>query len=205
MYGGSDDARADTKAQSDARKRNGALMNEQLSAEQKARLARLEAVPGEKIMVVGIKRYLSIVTVSAILGKSRSAVSKWCDNGAVFSGVKRSPVHYKSCYLVPLEEVERVILEDALPRPGNPRFETNATNPYPPRQASPHYRRISKECELFLSSLSNGEGGEVLLEEGDRKGSVRRYLEQAAARMGAAIRFFRTAQDRIVFTIETSQ
>lgn len=105
-------------------------MSEQLSAEQKARLARLEAVPGEKIMTVGIKRYLSIATVAEILGKSRSAVGKWCNRGDVFIGVKRSPVEYKGCYMVPLEEVERVILEDDLPKPGNPRFAIGAAYPY---------------------------------------------------------------------------
>lgn len=105
-------------------------MSEQLSAEQKARLARLEAVPGEKIMTVGIKRYLSIATVAEVLSKSRSAVGKWCHNGNVFIGVKRSPVEYNRCYLVPLEEVERVILEDDLPKPGNPRFSIGAPFPY---------------------------------------------------------------------------
>lgn len=105
-------------------------MSEQLSAEQKARLERLEAVPSEKIMAVGIKRYLSIATAAEVLGKSRSAVGKWCNHGNVFVGVKRSPVPYKGCYLIPLEEVERVILEDDLPKPGNPRFSSGVAYPY---------------------------------------------------------------------------
>lgn len=123
------------------------MMNEQLSAEQKARLARLEAVPNEKVMTVGIKRYLSIATVSEVLEKSRSAVGKWCHNNTVFTGVKRSPVEYKGCYLIPLEEVERVILEDDLPKPGNPRFSSGAPYPYR-RRGRKKAAESTKEAEI---------------------------------------------------------
>jgi hypothetical protein len=102
----------------------------QLSTEQATRLARLEAIPGEKVMTIGIKQYLSIATTCAVLGKSRSAVSKWCMNKTVFRNVKRSPEEHNGCYLIPLEEVERVILEDALPQVGNPRFVAGAPYPY---------------------------------------------------------------------------
>ncbi len=95
-------------------------MDEQHTAEQKSRLARLRAVPEPQILTVGIRQYLTVATVSEILRRAKSTITKWCRNKTVFERFIKSPERYNGCYLIPFEEVERVINENALPQPGNP-------------------------------------------------------------------------------------
>lgn len=111
--------------------------------QQDSRLVALHSLPPEKILTIGMTRYLSASTVAGILGKTSQSVSAWCRNRDIFRGVRRMPQPYKAPYLIPFDEVERAITEDRLPRPGNPAFRSGRAYPYslPKRERGKHAKR----------------------------------------------------------------
>lgn len=113
---------------------------------QENRLARLYAVPDDKMFTVGARRYLGTAVVSEILTRAKQTVSKWCKLKQVFQGVKQSPEEYNGGYLIPFDEVERVIRENALPQPGNPNWilaGRNNPNPYPKKGTLERKKRVA--------------------------------------------------------------
>lgn len=123
--------------------RKGSVMEQQID-EQDARLARLYALPDEQVRLIGGRRYLGIATVAKLLGKATETVSLWCRKGNVFREVSRSAEEYRPSYLIPYDEIERMIQEDDFPRPGNPAFRTGSAYPYPNRRQK---RKPAKEVE----------------------------------------------------------
>jgi hypothetical protein len=97
-------------------------------------LEQLRSVPPEKILTIGTRRYFGAATVAQLLGKTPQTISIWCRRGIVFREVHRVPEAYKPAYLIPVEEVERVIREQDFPRRGNPAFATGQAYPYPNRR-----------------------------------------------------------------------
>lgn len=135
-------------------------MDEQQRAEQTTRLARLASVPADKFFTVGMSKYLSISTVSAVLGKAKSTVSKWCNTKKVFRRVIQTP-EYNGIYLIPLDEIERVIKEDDLPQPGNPNWIAAGAanpNPYPYKKRNRRKKGNEGQPHKGKGKAANGNG-----------------------------------------------
>lgn len=60
----------------------------------------------------------------------------------------------------------------------------------------------SKEIEAYLKSLAVGDGGLILVEEGERRDTVRRQLQNCARRLRMIVRIRCAGKDRIAFRFE---
>ena len=72
-----------------------------------------------------------------------------------------------------------------------------------PKQPSPETkerRRMVAEFKQFLSSLAPGEGGEIVLKEGENRQKIKNRLLRAAKEVGVELEFIRK-RGRIVFRI----
>lgn len=93
-------------------------------------LEALHSLPDELRSYLGGTYYVSASTAAKVVGRTPQTVSTWCRDNKVFRGVQRVPMEYKPDYLIPVSEVERVILENDFPRPGNPANKHGGKYPY---------------------------------------------------------------------------
>ena len=68
-------------------------------------------------------------------------------------------------------------------------------------QGTSERARIREEYRGYLSQLSVGEGGELVLEEGEKKGTVRSRLNRAARALGIQLEYKRTRDPVVRFRV----
>lgn len=77
--------------------------------------------------------------------------------------------------------------------------------PQPRSARAAERRRIIEEYKQFLSEIAPGEGGEIILEEGDKRQTIKNRLKRAAKDLGIELEFKRK-RGRIVFRVpDTAQ
>lgn len=69
-----------------------------------------------------------------------------------------------------------------------------------PSPRSLERQRALKEMMEFLSQIAPGEGGEIVLEEGDNRLTIKNRLKKAAEKLGVELKFIRKRK-RIVFEV----
>ncbi len=73
-----------------------------------------------------------------------------------------------------------------------------------PSPRSLERQRALQEMKEFLSQIQPGEGGEIVLEEGDNRLTIKNRLKKAAEELGVELKFIRKRK-RIVFQVLEKQ
>ncbi len=68
-------------------------------------------------------------------------------------------------------------------------------------KAAKERERIRQEYRNYLSQLAVGEGGELLLEEGEKKTTIRNRLNRAAKELGMKLEYKRTRAPIVRFRV----
>lgn len=65
--------------------------------------------------------------------------------------------------------------------------------------------RIREEYRGYLSDLEFGEGGELTLDEGEKKVTIKNRLKRAAKDLGVGIEFRRSSEDVVRYSTKSAE